>query len=344
MTTSLSPSHPLIKIPNVLNTSDGTTLIIDAYYKNNKLFILATGAVEDIFLVDGENLIPKSKKLICSHKNLSPFVFDVEYKSDIKIKLIGQYPTFKELYAHFNITKDYYGKYTNEHIITAICNGNHNSIESVITFVKYHINLGVDRIILHYREGNNVNEFYDVLRSYIESEKVILINWNGGVNFYQEIRKDNFFVGLGEVAHMNHSLGIFKEAKYLTWLNIDQLLTPPKEIPNVTEYLDNLVINYKCANSGGFVYKTIDFKKPNNDLKYYESKEVINNISIYPQLTFFIQNVEVITSHSITLGPDPIEIPKELISINHYPFLDNNRYINDEVIRHLDNLNYNLFN
>jgi hypothetical protein len=336
--------YSLTKFPNVLTTSKNITTVIDIYYKNNKLFILTTGAIEDVFIVNGEDLISRNEKIHDPHINVHLFIFDIEYKNNIKIKLIGYKQTIDPPYAQFDIIKDYYGTYINEHIITVICNGFHNNVNSILTFVKYHINLGVDRIILHYREGNNIKEFYDVLRSYIEDEKVILLDWNGKIEFYQEIKKDESPVGLGEVAHMNHTLNIFKEAKYLTWLNIDQLLVPPKEIFNINNYLDYLVTNYNCADSGGFVFKTIDFKKPNSDLKYYESKEVVNNISIFPQLTYFIQNDKIISSHCVTLGPEPVKIPKEAISVNHYPFLDNNRSINGDVIEYLDNLNYNLFN
>ena len=141
---------------------------------------------------------------------------------------------------------------------------------------------------------------------------------------------------------MNHTLNIFKEGKYLTWLNLDQLLVPPKETLNITTHLDNLSINYNCVDGGGFIVELTDFKKPNDGLKYYESKEVIKNISPYPQLIYFIQNVKTITSHSITLGPDPVKIPKESLVVNHYPFLDNNRNMDETIIEYLDNLNKDL--
>lgn len=339
---NLVPDYSLIKVPNVLTTSENITTVLDVYYKNDKLFILTTGAVEDVFLVNGEDLISSNEKTKDPHVNVHLFTFNVEYKENIEIKLTGFNQSFDNPYAQFDIIKDYYENCSNEHIITVICNGFHNSIDSIVTFVKYHINLGVDKIALHYREGNNIKEIYDVLRNYIESKKVILIDWKGKVAFYQIIRKDGFYAGLGEVAHMNHTLNIFKEGKYLTWLNLDQLLVPPKETLNITTYLDNLSIDYNCIDGGGFIVELTDFKKPNDGLKYYESKEVIKNISPYPQLVYFIQNVKTITSHSITLGPDPVNIPKESLVVNHYPFLDNNRNMDETIIEHLDNLNKDL--
>jgi hypothetical protein len=334
--------YSLIKVPNVLTTSENITTVLDVYYKNDKLFILVTGAVEDVFLVNDENLISRDEKTNDPHVNVHLFTFNIEYRENIKIKLTGFNQSFDNPYAQFSVTKNYYEDCPNEHIITVICNGFRNSIDSIVTFVKYHINLGVDKIALHYREGNNIKEIYDVLRNYIESKKVILIDWKGKVAFYQIIRKDGFHTGLGEVAHMNHTLNIFKEGKYLTWLNLDQLLVPPKEILNVNSYLDYLSINYSCVNSGGFILELTNFKKPNTDLKYYESKEVINNISPYPQLTYFIQNVKVITSHYVTSGPSPIKLPKEALAVNHYPFLDNSRKMDETVIEYLDNLNKDL--
>jgi len=340
----LTNKYNLIKNPNVSVTSENITTVIDVFYKDNKLKILTTGAVENVFLIDDKHLIPYDKKIQDPHKNVYLFTFDVEYQSNIELKLISYNQSFEDYNVNFDIIKDYYNTYLDEHIITVICNGFHNSVDSISTFVKYHINLGVDRIVIHYREGNNIKTIYDILQKYIKDEKVILIDWKGKIKFFQDIRKDQSNVGLGEVAHMNHSLNVFKEGKYLTWLNIDQLLSPPIEVLNLTEYLDNLNIEYNSYNSGGFILDLIDFKQPNDDLKYYESKEVINNISPFPQLTYFIKNVEIISSHIVTLGPNPIKILKKSMAVNHYPFLDNNRSFNNDVVEYLDNLNINLFN
>jgi hypothetical protein len=150
-------------------------------------------------------------------------------------------------------------------------------------------------------------------------------------------------VGLGEVAHMNHVLNVFSESKYITWLNIDQLLVAPSTVTDLTSHIDNLRLKYNAIEKGGFIIKLFDFKNNEDKLGYYKSTEQINNISPFPQLTYFTQNVEVISSHCITSGKAAINIPTEELVVNHYPFLDNNRRFNNEVIGYIGNLNRELF-
>ena len=335
--------NSFIKSTHTTNTKDGANIILDVFYKNSKLQVFTSGGVENILLLNGETYITPTNKVNDPHKNVYLYSFDVEYKKHIELKVLNYNNSFEDHSVSFSVEENYYKTFSDEHIITVICNGFHNSISSICTFVRYHINLGVDRIILHYREGDNINKLSTSLSEYIELGKVIIVDWNGKVPFFQDIRKDGHQVGLGEVAHMNHTLNVYKESKYITWLNIDQLLVIPSKFKNLSEYLEYLVKELNASNAGGFILKLVDFKEDTETENYYDTDKQINNISPYPQLIYFTRNIEAISSHCITLGASPVDIDPERICVNHYPFLDNNRSFNQEVVKLNNNLNKTLF-
>lgn len=337
--------YSLIKSPNIKLSSNNTPLILDVWYKN-KLIVLATGAVDIVNIIDDSNKIIEGIKIEDPHKNIHTFQFDIPYSPSVMLNLTPYNNVFeKEDYlVKIDIEKDYYPSYANENVLTVIVNGLINSVESVRTFITYHLNLGINRIILHYREGKNIKKFYNAVRKEIESGKVLLVDWKGKIPFFHNIRNENDVVGvgLGEVAHMNHSLQISNECQYLTWLNLDQLLVIPSKKP-INEYLLDLKNEYKCTELGGIRVGLLDFKK-NFQGKYYDTVDVIDNISPHAQCIFFTQNISVISSHTVTSGPPLFDkIPKEKIVVNHYPFLDNNRTLPEKVIATIDNLNRKLF-
>lgn len=334
-----SLDYSLIKNPNIYNTKNNITLILDVFYKNDKLHVLVTGGVHNVYLIKDTNVL-ESTKTDDPHRNIYLFTFDTEYTDTVKLKIDCDRDI--DEFIEFNITKDYYGDYSNKGLISVICNGFHNNVTSVLTFVKYHINLGFDAIVIHYRDGNNIREFYNALRSYIEDKKVILVDWNGKIEFYQEIRIGEFAVGLGEVAHLNHALHVFKNSKYLSHMNMDQLMAPPKGTKNIKAYLDFLVINNDAQDKGGFLLRLVDFKKPDDLVEYYKTTEVINNTSPFPELIYFPQNVNMASNHCITSGKPEVELSREILPINHYPFLDNNRRNDMEVIGYSDRIDYSL--
>jgi len=333
--------YSLIKNPNTYNTKNDISLILDVYYTDNKLHVLVTGGVHNVYLVKDENIL-EPIKINDPHRNVYLFLFDVEYTDKVKLKIDCDRDI--DEFIEFNIIKDYYDDYLDKCIVSVICNGFYNSTNSILTFVKYHINLGFDSIILHYRDGNNIKEIYDILRKYIENKKVVLIDWKGKVSFFQEIRIGESAVGLGEVAHLNHTLHVFKNSKYLSHMNIDQLMAPPKGIKNIKSYLDFLVVDNDAQNKGGFMLRLIDFKKPDDFVEYYKTTEVINNTFPFPQLIYFPPNLNMISNHCITSGEPEIEISRDILTINHYPFLDNDARNDTKVIGHSDRINYLLIN
>ena len=72
------------------------------------------------------------------------------------------------------------------------------------------------------------------------------------------------------------------------------------------------------------------------------SKILVNNVNKVPKIIYFPKTTVIGTCHDITIGLPPKKIDKDKLCFNHYPFLDNNRYLG-ESIGEFSNLNFNLF-
>ena len=329
-----------IKTPHIVDR-DEITLVIDVFYSNNKLKVLTTGAVKYVLLNRNTQVISPTYFIDDPHKNVHYFEFDIEYTSNVKLDLIG-YDTFIDSSdMNFKIEKDYYGDVKVDHVLTAVCHTDINKISSIATFVKYHLNLGINKIILHENGGSKLYELYDALRPFIENGSVELFKWP--IKFYQALRKEmkESPANIGEVSHMNHSLHLFSEAKYLTGLNIDELLVPPRYVMDINEYLDDLVKENNYQDAGGLSIMPNDFRSNKDDVQYYKSTELIENVNNGPKVIYFVKNVNMVSCHVITSGNQPISIEKDVLTFNHYPSLDSNRTY-DNIIGYLDNINYSL--
>jgi hypothetical protein len=331
-----------IKVANTFNNKEGLTLITDVFYKHNKLYVLTTGAVKSVILDYNNKFINPSKSILDTHINNHCFEFEVEYQEYIKLKLDGIDGLIDNSNISFIIKKDYYEEYPGDNVMSVICHTSINSLDSIKTFVKYHLNLGYDRIMVYENGGNKLIELYNLLKEYIESNKVIL-KCLKNISFYQKYRKASPGpTNAGETIHMNQSLHVYKSSKYLSTFNIDEFVVPPTEITNITPYLDELVINYNLENRGGIAIFPTDFSKPENDEPFYKSTTVINNVNNYPKIIHFPKNADAVTCHGITVGSPSENIDKSILSFNHYPFIDNNRHLGEEIER-LNNINYNFF-
>jgi hypothetical protein len=120
---------------------------------------------------------------------------------------------------------------------------------------------------------------------------------------------------------MNHAAFLFKNSKYLTCLNVDELLVPPKGIKNISTYLDSILFKEDLEKYGGINIRSYDFAPPKQD-EYYTSNTLIADVNNYPKLVYFPKNVEVVTVHGMTVSKPPLDIPRDLLCFNHYSFLD----------------------
>jgi len=334
-----------VKVAKTFNTPDGITLIYDVLYQKDMLVVFTSGTVDKIQLrINGKKIIP-SREFLDGHHNVHRFEFDIEYTRFLSIKVHSTEKKITDKYIDFIIEKDYYTDLEAKHVLSVICQAGRNSIKSILDFVNYHLNLGIDKIIVHENGGRDFIKIYEALLPYINEGKVHIYCWKN-IKFYQEFRPKSTPGALsnpGEIFHMNHSRFLFKNSKYLSCLNLDEILVPPKEVENITEYFDSLVTENIRKNYGGISYMPTDFayiEGPN----HYESKNVIKNVNNYPKHTYFPENVEVLTVHEAVVGKPSYKVDKSVMTFNHYPFLDRKDRINNHgVIGELDNVNKTLF-
>ena len=332
-----------LKVLNTFNDKNGLTLVVDVFYKHNQLQILVTGGVTDVRLVNNGELIEATSKFIDPHEITHLYKFDMPFQSFIQLDLIAKEEAIDNSNIKFIIKEDYFEDYPEEHVVSIVCHSEINNLNSLKTFIKYHLNLGCDRIIVHENGGRRILELYKELEQYINDNKVVIMCYKN-IKFYQQFRKTDLGpTNMGEVGHMNHSLNLYKSSKYLSCFNVDELIVQPHTIKNINDYLDSLQIFLNAQNSGGIEIRPNDFQRSESGQLYYESKNTIDNINNMPKVIYFPKNIYSISCHCVTKGELPVKVEKDILTFNHYPFLDNNRYLG-ETIGYLDNLNYNLFN
>ena len=336
-----------IKVANTFNNKEGLTLITDVFYKYNKLHVLTTGAVTNVTLYYNGEFINPSDSVIDSHYNNHCFYFNIEYQEYIKLNLEGVDGPIDNSNISFIIKKDYYEDYPGENIMSVICHTSINSLESIDYFVKYHINLGYDKIIIYENGGNGFIDLYNLLKKYIDNNKVIL-KCLKNIKFHQKYKKSSHNItNAGETTHMNQTLHVYKSSKYLSVFNIDEYIVPPKHVINISQYIDKIKNQYNIHDKGGLSIIANDFNPPENGEKFYKATTQIANMNqynsvIFPKIIHFLDNIKAITCHFITVGQSPFIIDKNILSYNHYPFIDNNRPLTNP-IGFLDNINQNFF-
>ena len=334
-----------IKVLKTFNNTEGISLIYDVFYRNHQLVVCTSGAIDNIVLkVNGVNR-QADKITKDPHYNFHRFEFNVEYSRYVEFEISSvEYPVDSSN-VNFIIEKDYYGDCNAEHVMSVIIQAGRNSVESIENFVKYHLNLGIDKIIVHENGGREVIHIYNMLLPYIEQGKVEL-HCLKHLQFHQKLRPINnppAISNVGEVVHMNHVAFLYKNSKFLTCLNIDELIVPPKGIKNLTTYLNSILSQDILSNHGGINIRPYDFAAPKTG-KYYTSTTLTENINDYPKLIYFPQNVEIVTVHGLTIGKPPFDISQDVLCFNHYPFLDRKDRTELHPIGELSNLDLTLLN
>ena len=309
-----------IEVCTSYNTVDGTTLILDIVYKDNKLFVISTGAVKSLTLSDGTQ---PSTSYIDTHKNFNIFIFDREYEQYISLLLEGEDVNLDSSRMLFKV-KYYTTDLTGKSIITVIFHNRLNSIENIKYFIDYHLNLGVDTVILHENSGERYKNMLPILQPYLESGRVVL-KCLRDVKFYQTLRKDSPGpTNVGEVSHMNLTNTLYKEAKCIVPINVDEfLITDNKDFNTV---IDELITDHNASLLSSINMYPEDYGPADNNGIFYESTNMIEPVNNFTKFIAFPSNCKVLTCHSITTTDYPsITLTNNEIYFIHYPFLDNNR-------------------
>lgn len=330
-----------IEVCNTFNTVEGLTLIVDVFYKDGKLTVLTTGAIKELYLFD---CIAPTEIIKDSHQNFHQFIFEVEFQPFVKFKAVGVDTEIDDRYLQFKLTnRDDYLK--NKSIITAIFHNGINSLNNIKYFLNYHLNLGIDIIILHENSGENYINMIPELRKYIDSGRV-KIKCLKGIKFFQQfVKASPGMANAGEVSHMNLTNCKYKEAKCIIPINVDEFVVIPDKKGGFNDVFNNLYEKYNGKDLGSFDYDAVDFGKPENNSLFYTSTSVIEPVNRYTKNIVFPYNVKTLTCHSTTSGEKSHKLKKEELYFNHYPFLDNKRALPPFKYRlETVNLNENFFN
>ena len=224
-----------------------------------------------------------------------------------------------------------YPIFENEIIMSTMVKNEDNYIKE---WINYHSKLGVNRFIIYDNAGINDGISYSskekksnlklVLKDYINEKKVVLIKWPYKKRLF---RKNN---PCGQTGQQNHSLYLFRNSKYIGFLDIDEYLNPIKKIENINTYFDELIVKNKINidKISSFRFKNRYFYNPNNKnvsgtnfLKIFNCDKINNDRKKH----FVIpKNTNVIKIHWIIDGLPFYEVNHTDGYLNHYFYLNKN--------------------
>lgn len=171
-----------------------------------------------------------------------------------------------------------------DYIVACICRKEEQYIEE---FVKYHLELGFDKIIIGDNNDVDQNNYQTILKQYIQNDTVEIIDLRG--KLCQQLPFYNMVID-------NYSY------KYCAFIDCDEFITfsnniPKKEqniknffnnISNKEKYFDAIKLNWMCYGSNGLIYNDkrpvlerftksnpIEFKYNYNFPENYHAKTIL---------------------------------------------------------------------
>tara|TARA_X000000368_G_scaffold112523_2_gene87766 strand:+ start:4647 stop:5675 length:1029 start_codon:yes stop_codon:yes gene_type:complete len=297
-------------------------LIYDVYHNDLDKLIVVMPSVGNKVNIEYNNI--KLISLRCNHGHSVVYTSPnkVEYKEQIKLKInnieqetrVNKYPIFE-----------------NEIILSTMVKNEDNYIKQ---WIKYHLNIGVNRVIIYDNVDINDNLSYEsiekksnlteVLKNYIDEKKVILIKWPY-LKRYSRRGSPN-----GQTTQQCHSIQAFKKARLIGLFDIDEYVNIQKE-KNIHNFFDDYIKINNCNldNIGGFALKCKFFFNNNNlPVNDFLFLNVLNCGDLIDTRNGngkqFVQplNVNTFSIHNITNGKSKHLILNDVIYFNHYIFLN----------------------
>lgn len=261
-------------------------------------------------LLDQEDEINKKHFDVIIDTDNHTFVYKIkaDYKNKIQIIINGEiiitniniYPTLNNKILMSTIVKD--------------------EDEYIIQWINYNLKLGINNFIIYDNSANNTLDI--LLKDYIKSEKVILIKWT-----YTYLMEKSGFSA--QTTQQNHSLYVFKNAKYIGMFDIDEYVNPQNNYLNIDTFLDDYIKknNIDINSIGSFRLLNKFFYNPYNlSTKNYDFLKIYNCDSITyngREKNFVIpKNVNMFAVHKICIGKPMHTINADIIYFNHYFFLN----------------------
>jgi hypothetical protein len=322
--------------------------IFDIFLNDNKNIIIISPAGKAPLRIKYKNFFFSFIK--CKHKHTYIYILynKIEYEEEIKLNInnkdiitnINKYPFFKD-----------------EIIMSTMVKNEDNIIKQ---WIDFHLKIGISRFIIYdnkYSENNELNKINtdakrsnnlesnleELLKDYIDNNKVILINW-----------KYNKFCSLsgisGQTTQQNHSIWAFKSCKYLGLFDIDEYINIQNE-KNIDIFFSNFIRNNEINLNfiGGFkLYNKLFYNSNNEEIKNNNFLKIYNTDNIYRlnngKMFIIPKNVSTFSIHKITIGKTTFNIPYKYIYFNHYFFLNKEKrgrnktkFIDNSINMHLIN-------
>ena len=297
-------------------------LIYDVYHNDLNQIVVVRPNEGKCINIEYNNI--KFIKHECRHGQGKVFVLpkEVEYKEKITLKInnieretrVNKYPVFK-----------------NEIILSTMVKNEDNYIKQ---WINYHLHIGVNKMIIYdnadiidnlsYESIETKSNLSEILKTYIDEKKVILIKWPY-LKRYSGMGNPN-----GQTTQQCHSINAFKKTKLIGLFDIDEYVNIQKET-NIHKFFDDYIKVNNCDlnNIGGFLLKCKFFHNsknlPVNDflfLNIFNSGNLIEFSNGHSKM--FVQpcNVNTFSVHKITNGKPIHEIVDNSIYFNHYIFLN----------------------
>jgi hypothetical protein len=303
--------------------------IYDIFYNdNNELIIIAPYIPKPYtinYISDNNSIIFNLHK--CPHNHTFIYSLNVDYSPKIKIMIdnyiietnVNKYPSFKD-----------------EIILSTIVK---NEDDFILTWINYHLNLGVSRFIIY---DNSVNiTLSTILSEYINKNIVLLIKWT-----YPYIC--NISGISGQTTQQNHSIYAFKNSKYIGLFDIDEYVNI-QGISNIHLFFEKIIIEEKIDVNKISSFKFLNkfFYNPNNlPTNNNQFLKIFNcdNITLEGREKNFVlpKNVITFSVHMVTSGKPMYGINKKNAYFNHYIYLNkSNRgrnkteLIDNSILQHL---------
>ncbi len=297
----------MIQIYSALYNDLGQVVIICPHTINQNLYLLSN----DIKLLFDHHL--------CSHGHSTVYVLDGQnYNETINVQLGNLDPEC----IHISISESCKDLLLMSTIVR-------NEDEYIKQWIEYHTLLGVDKFIIYDNSGNKDanpksghllgkgknSNLQELLSSYVNSGRVIMLNWPFEEKFQQ--------------THQNHSIWAFMSSKYIGFFDVDEYINPQNHTILIKDILESYFLKQKLNKCfiGGiripnrFFYNPLRFKDDNYKfLFFYNCSSKFNkNIG---KCFILPENVKTFSVHEITRGEKLIDITDSEIYFNHYNYLN----------------------
>lgn len=284
----------------------------------------------------------------CSHRHTYIYVSkgEIKYQSNIVINING-----KDIST--NVNK--YPEFKDEIIMSTLVYNEDNYIKQ---WIQFHLRIGINRFIIYdnseiddkksYKSIEETSDLRNVLKEYIESGIVILINW------YYPKRLEKSGIS-GQTTQQSHSIWAFNNSKYIGLFDIDEYVNIQK-YRDLQSCLNNLINSKKIDmnKTGGFKLLNKHFNNPDNmntDGFNFLSISNCDDITLEGREKCFVipKNVFTWSVHTVTLGKKLFSVDHKEIYFNHYIFLnkkergrDRGKNVDISIHKHTEGLIHNI--